>query len=205
MRNAQHKRARNTQKSSQRDVRFSKQAKLDSIAKQIASCADCQLCKTRTYTVPGEGPAEAKLFFIGEAPGREEDKTGRPFIGQSGRLLTTMLNNSGIDRDNVFITSILKCRPPSNRKPQKNEVEACTPHLLEQLEAIKPQVIVLLGLTAIKNTIGDHKKMKEMHGKTLKQAGNTYFITYHPAAARRFPWIKKVMEKDFKILNDLQE
>jgi DNA polymerase len=181
-----------------------REEKLKSISRQISSCTNCQLCKTRKNTVPGEGPANAKLFFIGEAPGKTEDETGKPFCGQSGRLLTEMLENAGIDRRDIFITSILKCRPPNNRKPQKEEVEACTPHLLEQLDAIKPKVTVLLGLVAIKNTIGDHKKMKEMHGKILKNDGKSYFIAYHPAAARRFPWIRKVMEKDFKILKNLQ-
>lgn len=182
----------------------SKTARLAKIADQVVHCTKCRLCKTRTKAVPGEGPANARLFFIGEAPGRVEDETGRPFIGQSGQLLTRMLKNAGIDRRRVFITSILKCRPPRNRKPKKDEVKRCMPYLFKQLEAIKPKVIVLLGLVAIENAIGDHKKLKEMHGKRIKRGGKTYFIAYHPAAARRFPKIRKAMEEDFRKLKRLK-
>jgi DNA polymerase len=176
---------------------------LDKLADRIRACERCRLCKTRNNAVPGEGPSDANLFFIGEAPGRNEDETGRPFIGQSGRLLTSLLQDAGIDRKKVFITSILKCRPPNNRKPKGDEVEKCTPYLFQQIKAINPKMIVLLGLTAIENIIGDHKKLKDMHGQVARVGNYNYFITYHPAAARRFPKLKKTMIDDFKKLKRL--
>jgi len=176
---------------------------LDKLAKQISQCKKCRLWKTRKNTVPGEGPANAKLFFVGEAAGKNEDETGRPFIGQSGRLLTKMLEEAGIDRNKVFITSTLKCRPPLNRKPKRDEVEKCLPYLWQQIEVIKPKYIVLLGLVAIENMIGDHKKLKDMHGSTARMGDYNYFITYHPAAARRFLKIRKLMEEDLKKLKTL--
>jgi len=173
---------------------------LDKLADRIRACEKCRLCKTRKNTVPGEGPPDARLFFIGEAPGRNEDETGRPFIGQSGQLLTILLGEAGIDRKEVFITSILKCRPPNNRKPKDDEIERCKPYLLQQVKAINPKMIVLLGLTAIKNMIGDQKKLKDTHGRVVGAGDYNYFITYHPAAARRFPGLKKTIIDDFKKL-----
>ena len=177
---------------------------LNKLADKIRACEKCRLCKTRNNAVPGEGPSDAKLFFIGEAPGRNEDETGRPFIGQSGQLLTTLLGEAGIDRKKVFITSILKCRPPNNRKPKGDEVESCKPYLLQQIKAIDPKIVVLLGLTAIKNMIGDSKKLKDMHGQVVRAGDYNYFITYHPAAARRFPGLKKTMIGDFKKLKKIE-
>jgi DNA polymerase len=177
---------------------------LDKLADRIRACEKCGLCKTRNNVVPGEGPSDAKLFFIGEAPGRNEDETGRPFIGQSGRLLTILLREAGIDRKNVFITSILKCRPPNNRKPRGDEIESCKPYLLQQINIIKPKAIVLLGLTAISNMMGEQKKLKDTHGQVVGAGDYNYFITYHPAAARRFPGLKKTIIDDFKKLKRLE-
>jgi len=176
---------------------------LKELASQINKCKKCRLWKTRKNAVPGEGPSNAKLFFVGEGPGRNEDETGRPFIGQSGRLLTQMLEEAGIDRDKVFITSVLKCRPPNNRKPKNEEVEKCKPYLLNQIKNIKPKFIVLLGLVAIENMIGDHKKLKEMHGQVIRGGNYNFFVTYHPAAARRFKKFKEVMIQDLKKLKRL--
>jgi len=176
---------------------------LDKLADRIRACKKCRLCKTRKNAVPGEGPANARLFLIGEAPGRNENETGRPFVGQSGRLLTSLLQDAGIDRKKVFITSILKCRPPNNRKPKGDEVESCKPYLLQQVKAINPKMIVLLGLVAIENMIGDRKKLRDMHGQVVKAGDYNYFITYHPAAARRFPGLKKTIIDDFKKLKRL--
>ena len=178
-------------------------AELTKISEQINKCKKCSLCKTRQNTVPGEGPADSKLFLVGEAPGRSEDETGRPFIGQSGRLLTQMLEEAGIDRNEVFITSVLKCRPPENRKPNPGEVEKCKPHLLSQINCINPKFVVLMGLVAIGNMIGDNKQLKEIHGQIIKQGDYNFFITYHPAAARRFKKFKDVMIQDFKKLKKL--
>jgi len=176
---------------------------LGQIAKRVSVCRKCRLWETRKNTVPGEGPSNSKLFLIGEGPGESEDETGRPFIGQSGRLLSKMMEEAGIDRKKVFITSILKCRPPRNRKPKEDEIKSCMPYLQEQIEAVQPKMIGLMGLVAIKNTIGDHRKLKEMHGKVVKQGNYNYFITYHPAAARRFKKFKQLMAQDFKKLKRL--
>ena len=179
-----------------------KLGELKRIANEIKRCKKCKLWRTRKKAVPGEGSPNARLFFIGEAPGAVEDKTGRPFVGESGKLLTKILKANGIGREKVFITSCLKCKPPKNRKPKEDELRKCKSFLLKQISIIKPKIIVLLGYTAIKNLIGDKDKMrlKEMHGKLVKKEGKNYFITYHPAAGRRFPPIRKTIENDFSKL-----
>ena len=122
---------------------------LEELHESIHNCTLCALHKTRTNTVPGEGSSKARLFFVGEAPGAKEDETGRPFVGRSGKLLTTMIEGIGLSREDVFITSILHCRPPNNRTPTRSEREICRPYIEKQIELINPQVIVLLGGTAI--------------------------------------------------------
>lgn len=151
------------------------------------------------HAVPGEGPVDARVMFVGEAPGRREDATGRPFVGRSGELLTTLLENIGLSREEVFITSVLKSRPPSNRTPQKEEIEACLPYLHRQLAIIQPEVTVLLGGVATNSLIGPWK-LSDAHGSFYEAEGATYFITYHPAAALRFPKIQSRLEDDFRIL-----
>ncbi|MFW9846800.1 MAG: uracil-DNA glycosylase [Candidatus Thorarchaeota archaeon] len=141
----------------------------------------------------------AKLMFVGEAPGAREDEQGRPFVGRSGTLLTELISGIGLTRDNVFITSVLKSRPPNNRKPHKEEIQACIPYLYRQFEIINPQVIVLLGGVAVSSLIGPWK-MTEAHGRFYESEGRTFFITYHPAAALRFPKLKDTMIADFEVL-----
>ena len=165
----------------------------------ISNCRLCELHKSRTNTVPGEGASDAKLFFIGEAPGAKEDETGRPFVGRSGKLLTTMIEEIGLTREDVFISSILKCRPPNNRTPKQSERETCMPYLEKQMEVIKPRVIVLLGGTAISSMVGPWK-VTETHGTFFEAQGRTYFMTFHPAAALRSTGVKEQMRADFKIL-----
>jgi DNA polymerase len=138
-------------------------------------------------------------MFIGEAPGAKEDELGRPFVGRSGQLLTKLIESIGLSREDVFITSILKSRPPNNRKPKSDEVAACMGYLDRQIEIINPKVIVLLGGTAISTMIGPWK-VTEAHGRFYEAEGRTYFMTYHPAAALRFPSLKVTMEEDFEIL-----
>jgi DNA polymerase len=151
----------------------------------IMQCTRCPLHRTRKNAVPGEGPVDAKLMLVGEAPGAREDELGRPFVGRSGDLLTEMLRGIGLSREDVFITSVLKSRPPNNRTPTRAEVEACMPYLLQQFELINPKLIVLLGGVAVSSVIGPWK-MSEAHGRFYKGHGRTFFITYHPAAALRF-------------------
>ena len=165
----------------------------------IRKCTLCELHKTRTNAVPGEGSSIAKLFFVGEAPGAREDETGRPFVGRSGKLLTTMIEEIGLSREEVFISSILKCRPPNNRVPHQSERETCRPYIEKQIELINPRVIVLLGGTAIASMVGPWK-VTESHGTYFEAQGRTYFMTFHPAAALRSTGVKKLMREDFKTL-----
>src|SRR5579875_2566910 len=118
---------------------------LNELAEGIRVCPACDLCRTRTLAVPGEGPAEAQIFLIGEGPGYYEDKSGRPFVGAAGKFLDELLALAGVRRQDVFITNVVKCRPPGNRDPQEAEIEACRPWLDQQLEAIQPRIVVTLG------------------------------------------------------------
>lgn len=172
---------------------------LEKLHDAIRHCTLCPLHETRTNAVPGEGSFDASLMFVGEAPGAKEDETGRPFVGKSGQLLTSLLEEIGFAREDVFITSILKSRPPKNRTPTKFEVNVCRPYLERQIELIKPQVIVLLGGVAISSLIGPWK-VSESHGRFYESGSQTYFMTYHPAAALRFPKVKSTMREDFKKL-----
>jgi uracil-DNA glycosylase len=172
---------------------------LEEIHESIHNCTLCGLHETRVNAVPGEGSSKAKLFFIGEAPGAKEDETGRPFVGRSGKLLTTMIEEIGLSRETVFISSILKCRPPNNRLPTKSEKEICRPYIEKQIELINPRVIVLLGGTAISSMVGPWK-VTESHGTFFEAQGRTYFMTFHPAAALRSTGVKELMQADFKIL-----
>ncbi|MHA1480883.1 MAG: uracil-DNA glycosylase [Candidatus Thorarchaeota archaeon] len=172
---------------------------LQSLHDEIKGCTKCPLHETRTNAVPGEGPVDAKVMFVGEAPGAKEDETGRPFVGRSGQILIQLIEDIGLSREEVFITSILKSRPPKNRTPKRAEKEACLPYLEKQIELIKPKVIVLLGGVAISTLIGPWK-LSEAHGNFYDGNGRPYFMTYHPAAALRFPKFKDVMKRDFSIL-----
>lgn len=165
---------------------------------------DCQACKLRQgcqQVVFGEGSPEAKIMLIGEGPGREEDKLGRPFVGRGGQLLDKILEVCGFERfTNVYIANIVKCRPPENRTPQPEERAACLPYLLEQLEIIKPKIIVLLGATALQGLIDPNAKITKMRGQWLEWNGYWVMPTYHPAALLRNPGLKKAAWEDFKLV-----
>jgi uracil-DNA glycosylase family 4 len=149
---------------------------------EVRGCTKCRLHETRTQTVFGEGDVDAKIFFIGEGPGETEDQTGRPFVGKAGQLLDKMIVAMGLSRSQVFIANIVKCRPPMNRVPGLDEVETCTPYLVRQLETIRPEVIVTLGLPAIKYMTGDFKlTMGRMRGTFIDWRGIKLMPTYHPA------------------------
>jgi len=180
---------------------MSREKELQEIASEIASCTKCPLHASRINPVPGEGSVNARVMFIGEAPGAEEDRTGRPFVGRSGELLRELIRGIGLSEQEVFITSVLKSRPPNNRTPRKAEVEACIGYLDRQMQVIHPKVIVLLGGVAISTMIGPWP-LKEAHGKFHEADGRTYFLTYHPAAALRFPPTKDVMREDFERLRN---
>ena len=172
---------------------------LEKLHDTIRHCTLCPLHETRTNAVPGEGPCDASVMLVGEAPGAKEDETGRPFVGRSGQLLVSLLEEIGLTREDVFITSILKSRPPKNRTPTQFEVNVCRPYLEKQIELIKPRFIVLLGGVAISSLVGP-RKVSESHGRFYESGSQTYFMTYHPAAALRFPKVKTTMREDFKTL-----
>lgn len=179
---------------------MTREQELNALHDSIRECKLCPLHATRLNAVPGEGSYDAKLFFIGEAPGAKEDESGRPFVGRSGDLLTQMIESIGLTRDEVFITSVLKSRPPNNRTPVPSEIETCRPYLERQIDLIRPRIVVLLGGVAIASMVGPWS-VSESHGKFFEAKGRTYFMTYHPAAALRFPKIKVSMTEDFKILS----
>lgn len=178
---------------------MSKKEKLEKLNKQIRNCKKCPLGKTRKNTVPGEGPVNAKIIFLGQSPGSKENETGRPFVGRSGQFLNQLFKIAKIKREKVFITSLIKCFPPKNRKPAKKEIKTCFPYLKKQIEIINPKKFILLGEVAFSAFFPD-EKLKDFRGKFIKKGGKEYFITYHPAAGIRFQKMKKILEKDFKKL-----
>jgi DNA polymerase len=161
---------------------------LDDLNKQICNCRKCRLWKGAKHAVPGEGPQNARLMLVGQNPGREEDETGKPFVGRAGKFLNKVLRENGINRNEVFITNIVKHATPKNRKPFKDEVEACLPYLEAQMETVKPEVVVLMGAVA---------------WQTRRLRGVEYFETVHPSAATRFPKMRKKFLQDFAALKNL--
>jgi DNA polymerase len=154
---------------------------MDALAAQIRDCTKCPLHASRTVAVPGEGKPSAKVMIIGEAPGRDEDASGQPFVGAAGRFLNQVLTGNGLRREDLFITNIVKCRPPGNRAPKKDEVEACTAHyLFTQIALINPRLIMLLGAVAAKTLLGV-TRIAEARGRRLEHEGRHYLVGYHPA------------------------
>lgn len=182
------------------DKKNNKTYQLKKIAFEIAKCRGCKK-NTSGLPVPGEGDPNARVMFVGEAPGRKEAETGRPFVGRAGKLLTELLTGIGIKRSDVYITSPVKYYP-GKRTPKSSEIKHGAVHLLAQINIIQPKCIVLLGKSAHKALIGDVPVVKN-HGKSFKKGGIVYFSTFHPAAALRFPKYVKVMEEDFAKLKTL--
>ena len=167
--------------------------------KQVTSCTKCELCKTRNNSVPGKGDYNSKIIFIGEAPGRSEDKAGEPFIGAAGKKLSDALEHAGISREAVYITNIVKCRPPKNRVPTQTEKESCRNYLESEIALIKPKVICIMGNTAYQSILGGANITKE-RGKFVKKDGNTYFLTIHPAAVIYNQKLLVALKNDMKKL-----
>lgn len=164
----------------------------------VLRCPRCDLSLSRTNVVVGSGPLDARVMLIGEAPGRNEDKQGKPFVGSAGKVLNTVLEGAGIRREDVYIANVVKCRPPENRVPRKDEIDACSVYLKKQLEVIAPQYVVLLGKTAAESFLSRKVRMAEEHGKPFKHDGMTVMITYHPAAIIYNRKLKDAIESDFK-------
>jgi DNA polymerase len=169
----------------------------------VLHCQRCDLKFSRTNVVVGTGHLDSKIMLIGEAPGKSEDRKGMPFVGSAGRILDGLLEEGGIDRRGVYITNVVKCRPPENRAPGDYEVEACHPYLQKQLEAIKPKVIVLLGRTAAGAMLGRKVEMGKEHGTVVEKDGIKYLVTYHPAAMIYKRTLKGAIEDDFKKISAL--
>lgn len=178
---------------------MSAEAVLAEVAGQCASCELCELHYSRKNAVAGEGPPDADILFIGEGPGFHENEQGRPFVGAAGRFLEELLQGIGLTREQVFITNVVKCRPPSNRDPQPEEVQACDPYLERQIAAINPKVIVTLGRYSMGRFI-PHVKVSQVHGQPSKVGGRLIVPMYHPAAALHQPSLKTVVEADFAAL-----
>ena len=165
---------------------------LDSLAEKIRSCTRCPLSKERTKAVPGEGPDRAEILLVGEAPGREENRAGRPFVGRAGSVLNRCLDEAGIERSRVFITNAVKCRPPNNRRPKKDEIEACRPYLEAQIELVQPKVVILMGNAAAKAVL-DLEGVTSLRGQVY---GDLFLVTFHPAAVLRNGNLKDALVAD---------
>jgi DNA polymerase len=177
-----------------------KDARLGKLAAQIRVCTKCPLHKSRHLAVPGEGKSSARIMIIGEAPGGDEDASGHPFVGSAGRYLNKMLEEVGIDRNDVFITNIVKCRPPSNRPPRADEVVNCTSNYLdEQIRMIDPKVIMLLGGVAAKKMLG-LTRIAEARGQILEHEGRKYVVGYHPAVRFYREDLAEKIREDFGLL-----
>ena len=180
--------------------RLQEAERLEALATQIRSCVQCPLHATRTKAVPGEGTPSARVMLIGEAPGRDEDQRGQPFVGAAGRFLDEMLAGSGVNRDDLFITNTVKCRPENNRPPRKREVDTCTSlYLFEQIELINPALIMVLGSVATKKLLGVNS-VNEVRGRVIEHNNRKYLAGYHPAASFYREDMAENIRQDFALL-----
>ncbi|MEA3460031.1 MAG: uracil-DNA glycosylase [Chloroflexota bacterium] len=179
-------------------------SKLTELYEEITECQRCDLAKSRTNVVPGEGPEDADIIFIGEAPGFYEDQQGRPFVGAAGRFLEELLASIGLKREEVYICNVVKCRPPGNRDPLPSEIEVCKPFLDRQIELINPKLIVTMGRHAT-NSFFPNAKITRVHGQPRKIEGIVYYPVYHPAAALHQPKWRSAVEEDFHKIPEILE
>jgi len=179
---------------------------LEAISAEVRVCRMCKLCQTRTVGVPGEGSPGAEIMFIGEGPGFHEDQQGRPFVGAAGQLLTEMLRGIGLRREDVFITNVVRCRPPGNRDPLPDELSACDTYTQRQIAVLDPKLIVTLGRYSMARFIGTGS-MRELHGRAREWNGITCLAMYHPAFILRTPTVelRRVYEDDFRRIPPLLE
>jgi uracil-DNA glycosylase family 4 len=176
---------------------------LEKIGSEVVVCTKCRLGETRKHAVPGEGSESAKVMFVGEAPGEQEDLLGRPFVGAAGKLLTELLQSISLRREDVYIANTVKCRPPNNRPPRKDESAACRPYLDRQIGLICPRVVCPMGNSAIRAFLDSDETVTALHGIPFEIQSVTYFPMYHPAAALYTFSLRKVMEEDFRKLRAL--
>jgi DNA polymerase len=177
-------------------------SELGTLHEQVRVCTACKLHNGRTNAVPGEGPEKADIMFIGEAPGFHEDKQGRPFVGAAGQFLEELLASIDMKREDVFIANVIKCRPPANRDPQPDEIEACRGYLDRQIELIQPKMIVTLGRFSMARYF-PNAKISQIHGHPKKMDGVIYYPMYHPAAALHQPSLRRTVQEDMKRIPQL--
>ncbi len=170
---------------------------LEALATQVRGCQKCPLGRLRVRAVPGEGPPDAEILFIGEGPGYHEDQQGRPFVGSSGQLLESLLTSIGLTRQQVFIANVIKCRPPNNRDPLPDEIDACRTYLDRQIEIIDPLLIVTLGRFSMARFFPPTARITRIHGQPLPLEGRIVLPLYHPAAVLRNPEWHQDLQKDF--------
>jgi len=177
---------------------------LAQIAEEVSTCTACKLHSSRKNAVPGEGPAHSDLIFIGEGPGFHENEQGRPFVGAAGKFLEELLGTIGLRREDVFIGNVVKCRPPGNRDPMVDEIEACTPYLKRQIELINPKVIITLGRFSMARYFPE-AKISQIHGQPKEINSRLIVPMYHPAAALHQPSLRETVKEDFSKLPELIE
>ena len=174
-------------------------SKLEIIRRSVIECTKCELCKTRTNSVPGKGNFQSDVIFVGEAPGRNEDKLGEPFVGIAGQRLVLALQGAGISRESVYITNVVKCRPPNNRVPTISERGTCRDYLEKEISIIKPKIICILGNTAFNSILGG-SEITKYRGKIVKKNNQFYFLTVHPAATIYNQELISVLKEDINKL-----
>jgi len=177
-------------------------SELEALAAEVARCTQCLLSRGRTKAVPGEGPENAEIMFVGEAPGFHEDQQGRPFVGAAGKFLDELLEIIGLKREDVFIANVIKCRPPGNRDPLPEEIEACKPFLDRQIELIQPKLVVTLGRFSMARVF-PKARISRIHGQPCKIGGVIYYPMYHPAAALHQPSLRRTVEEDMRRIPEL--
>jgi DNA polymerase len=178
---------------------------LEDIATEVRGCQRCHLSQTRILSVPGQGPSQASIMLIGEAPGEKEDHSGVPFAGAAGRVLDDVLAFAGFERTEVFITSVIKCRPPKNRNPNRDEVEACRYFLERQMDLIDPKVICIMGNVALQAYVDPHENIGRVRGKLLEHNGKVFFPIYHPAAILYNRSLEQTLKADLSWLRSFLE
>ena len=181
----------------------SKNISLSEFNHEIMNCMNCPLGATRNQFVFGVGNPDADLMFVGEAPGEREDAEGIPFVGRAGKLLDDILKAIDLDREDVYIANVLKCRPPENRDPKREEIEECEPYLLKQIELIKPKLLVALGRISATTLLRSKASLTEMRGQVFDYHGTDLVVTYHPAALLRNPNWKRPAWEDFKKIKEM--
>ena len=179
-------------------------SELEALAAEVAKCTRCLLHQGRTKAVPGEGPENADIMFIGEAPGFHEDQQGQPFVGAAGKFLDELLGSINLERKDVFIANVIKCRPPGNRDPLPEEIEACKPFLDRQIEIIQPKLVVTLGRFSMTRAF-PKARISRIHGQPRKIDGVVYYPMYHPAAALHQPSLRRTVEEDMRRIPELIE